>query len=89
MQGSSKQNALTIKIREKIEAIFKPNTFTKVFVPTTLSASASRISFVVVPPKRKRAATLPIAIGRGSNGFPKTLQEPMIAKKPRGRATQT
>ena len=78
-----------MKIRENIEANFKPNTFTKVLVPTDLSASASRISFVVVPPKRKRAATQAIARGSGSNGFPKTLHDPMMPKKPRGRATQT
>ena len=78
-----------MKIREIIEAIFKPYTFTKVFVPTILSASASRISFVVVPPKRKRVATQAIVRGSDSNGFPKTLHEPMMPKKPRGRATHT
>ncbi len=73
--------------REKREAIFKPKTFTNVFVPTVLSASASKMSFVVVPPKRNRAATHPIDKGSGSKGSPNTLQEARMAKKPLGSAT--
>jgi len=78
-----------MKTSEKNAAIFTPKTFTRVLVPTARSASASKISFVAVPPKRNRAATHPIASGSGSKGFPKTLQEPTIPKKPRGRATQS
>ena len=75
--------------REKNVAVFTPNTLTIVLVPTARSASASKISFVAVPPKRKRAATHPMANGSGSKGFPKTLQEPIIPKKPRGSATHS
>ena len=78
-----------MKIREKNAAVFTPKTLTMVLVPTVRSASASKISFVAVPPKRNRAATHPIANGSGSKGFPKTLQEPIIPKKPRGRATHS
>jgi len=87
--GRINPNAPTIKKSEKNAAVFCPKTFTKVFVPTVRSASASKMSFVAVPPKRNRAAIHPIASGRGSNGFPKTLQEPMKPKNPRGRATHS
>ena len=75
--------------REKNVAVFTPKTLTMVLVPTVRSASASKISFVAVPPKRNRAAMHPIASGSGSKGFPKTLQDPIIPKKPRGSATHS
>jgi len=87
--GTIKINAPIMNTSEKRDAIFKPKTFTKVLVPTVQSASASKISFVVVPPKRNRAATQPVANGSGSKGFPNTLQEPRIPRNPRGRATHT
>ena len=74
--------------RENKDAKRNPYIFTKVLVPTALSASASRISFVVVPPKRKSVAMHAIARGSGSKGLLKTLQDAMIPKKPRGSATQ-
>jgi len=81
--------ALPMKKREKNAAFLTPNILTNVFVPTFLSASASRISFVVVPPTRNKAAIDPIARGRCWKGSAKALQEPRIARKPRGSATQS
>lgn len=59
-----KAKALLIKRREMNDVFFKPNTLMRVFVPVFLSASASSMSFVAVPPKRNKAEMHPIAIGR-------------------------
>ena len=42
---------------------------------------------IIQTPMRYIAAMLPMEIGTGCNGVPKTLQEPSIARNPRGRAT--
>ena len=64
INGTIKAKALPIKRREMNEAFLSPRALTRVFVPDCLSASASSISFVAVPPKRKSAEIHPIASGR-------------------------
>ena len=64
INGMIKAKALPIKRREMNEVFLSPRTLTRVFVPACLSASASSMSFVAVPPKRNNAEMHPIAIGR-------------------------
>jgi len=64
VRGMIKAKALLIKRREMNAVFFIPKAFTRVFVPVFLSASASSMSFVAVPPKRNNAEIHPIASGR-------------------------
>ena len=64
INGIIKAKALLIKRREMNAVFFIPRAFTRVFVPVFLSASASSMSFVAVPPKRNNAEIHPIASGR-------------------------
>ena len=87
INGMIKLKALPIKRREINEAFLSPRTLTRVFIPVFLSASASVMSFVDVPPKRNNAEMHPIAIGKFWNGFAKTLHDARIPRNPLGIAT--
>ena len=49
--------------RAIIAVFFIPRTLTSVFIPVYLSASASSISLVVVPPNKNNAAMQPTVTG--------------------------
>ena len=68
---------------------FIPNVFTSVRTPVSLSAFASVISFVAIPPIRYIVAIAPTISGIGEvNGCPNTLHAAIIPKKPLGIAIQ-
>ncbi len=89
INGIINKKALLINKKETIAVFFIPRTFTKVFVPALLSAFASRMSFVEVPPNKNIAAIHPIDRGKLWKGSPNTLHDPKIPRNPLGIATHT
>jgi hypothetical protein len=89
LKGIINKNAMVIKKSEKYAVFLSPNILISVFVPAFLSALASRMSFVDVPPKRNNAEIKPIDSGRFSNGLEKTAHEAITPRNPREVATQS
>ena len=89
INGIINKKALLIKIKENKAVFLSPKILINVFVPAFVSAVASSISFVEVPPNKNIAAMHPIDSGKFCKGFPNTLHDPKIPRNPLGIATQT